>query len=370
MPEVREIVTNEQRYSGHHSSEHEFRTNSHSDDRNSIRGRYRGGNFRGRGRGDRFGRNWDGDDYRQKDLDRDTRSPPRLSRAGERIRSQSPQRNGDRWGSRFGNSPRRPRDASPPPTHLSVRRENDPGKDEFGRDIRPESHNSPAHTNSLTYPPISPPSILDPRKSPIEASNGPHSTLDENPVSLLSSNKIPSTASGTLDSDSNISELGLESFNPATFDYTSPTSWDALGKLWQVTNGCLPSQEQLVQFIISCGTGQQMAPTFQPSNQSFNQQNYTPFRGRGRGRGFSRGHGGSGYGNGRVDFDGWGKEDDSQTCAIVLGGGEDDDGGNASSDHGISEPSAQSSVANAGCMQKVGDTWKFVLNATTDHTTS
>jgi len=356
MPEVREIVTNEQRYSGHHSSEHEFRTTSHSDDRNSIRGRYRGGNFSGRGRGDRFGRNWDGDDYRQKDLDKDTRSPPRSSRGG-RIRSQSPKRKGDRWGSRFGSSPRMPRDASPPP-NLSGK-ENDPGKDEFGRDIRPES---PTPTGSLTQPSISPPSILDPRKSPIDASNGPHTTHDENPVTLLSSNKIPSA---TLDSNSNISELGLESFNPATFDYTSPTSWVALGKLWQVTHGCLPSQEQLVQFIVSYDTGQQMAPTFQPSNQSFNQQNYTPsFRGRGRGRGLSQA-GGSGYGNGRADFDGWGKEDDSQTCAVFLGGGEDDGG----SDHGTSEQN-QSSVANAGSMQKVGDTWKYVLGATADYTTS
>jgi hypothetical protein len=129
-----------------------------------------------------------------------------------------------------------------------------------------------------------------------------------------------------------------------------------------------------VQFIISYGTGQQMASTFQPSNQNFNQQTFTSFRGRGRGRGFARGRGATAYGNGRAAVDEWDNEDDSQTDAVVLGGGEDaaTDGGNASNDHMMSEPSAQNQnlVANAGRMQKVGDKWVFVRGATADHNIS
>lgn len=364
MPEGRANVPNEQRYSGYRSSEHESRTTPYFDDRDSIRGRYRGGNFRGRGRGDRFGRNRDGADHRQNDLERDS-SPSRSFRGGGRNRSKSPSRNDDRWNSKLTSPLRRPRDISPPSTRTdpSVRRENGPDKDEFGRDIRPESSKSPTHTRSPPLPPISP--VLDPRKPSTNASNGPHSTLDENPVTHLSSNKLSSTASATLDSDSKIPELGLETFNPATFDYTSPTSWEALGKLWQVTNGRPPSQEELVQFIVSYGTG--MASTLQASDQNIDQQNFT-FRGRGRGGGFSRGR----VGNGRLATNGWRNEEDSQSCAIVLGGGEDatDDGVNINSDHRTPEPSMQqnqTSVGNTGRMQKVGDKWVFVRGVTADH---
>jgi len=166
----------------------------------------------------------------------------------------------------------------------------------------------------------------------------------------------------------------MENFNLAAFDYTSPASWEALGKMWMVSNGYMPSTEQLMQFVVSCGTGQQvpMGSNIQLSNQEFPQHTYAS-RGRGRGRGgFLRGRG-SAYSNGRNLHDDMDYADGEQaTDAIVLGRG---DGVNGepyapvvNNGQGPASPEAQtlSGPVSSGRMQRVGDKWVFVRGAAMD----
>jgi len=361
----RSMAQNEQRYIGYGSPEHESRTNSHFDERDTMRGRYRGGGFRSRGRGDRLGRNWDTRD-RYRDSERDTRSPPRSHRRGW-DRSRSPPRNGDKRSSRYVSPLRKPTEALPSdiwPRDFSMGTKNESGKDEFGRDIRSESPKSPVHpSNALSNSQSPPPPTVDPRKPPnLDVSD---SSRTENPVTPISSNTYSSMASATPDAKS--TELGLDSFHPATFDYLSAVSWEVLGKMWQVTHGTLPSQEQLMQFVLSYGTGQLMDSSFQSSNQTVYEQNYAPTS-RGRGRGAFRGRGG--YGNGRGVQDTWAYDEGSHsTDAIVLGGG--DSGDSHTDNNGDQSPSIptqqnHSSTPGAGRMQKLGGKWLYVRDVTAD----
>lgn len=164
---------------------------------------------------------------------------------------------------------------------------------------------------------------------------------------------------------------------------TAPSSWDALGRAWNVTNGYAPSQEQLWQYVQMCSAGMngaaysmggqydmQQGAQWGMQEQGWGHGEGWRGRGRGRGRG-GRGDGyaqGYGYGNGR----GRGRGFDQNTDALTLAGGDDtpsamqqgyqgwqeegtyyaqqppeDDGGNAGGGKG-------------GRMQKVGDRWVFV----------
>lgn len=258
------MVRSEQRYSGYRSPESDSRSKPHFDDRDNMRGRYRGS--RNRGRGDRMGHNWDERDRDQyRDIERDNRSPRSFR---DRSRSRSPPRNGDRRNTRLHSPIRRPRAASPPSWKHdpSVKGQSEPGKDEFGRDIRSESPKSPMVSQKSASPAPTLSKTLDPRSQP-----QPTPVDDSKLDSSSSAPSILSTSSSTTNTattaDSVTSELGMESFNLAMFDYTSPASWEALGKMWQVTNGYLPSTEQLMQFVMSYG--QQMDSNMQSSNQEF-----------------------------------------------------------------------------------------------------
>jgi protein NRD1 len=155
------------------------------------------------------------------------------------------------------------------------------------------------------------------------------------------------------------SQQGLENFSLATFDFTAPSSWEALGKMWQVTHGYLPSTEQLMEFVMSGGAAV-VASQQQQQQPEWNggpgwggiQTGPQPRRGaRGRG-GFSRGRS---YGGGNFARDGerW-QSDMGETDAIVLGGGDTD---------AMMVESADSSEKGGGLggrMQRVGEKWVFV----------
>ncbi|KAF8967598.1 hypothetical protein BDZ97DRAFT_1916551 [Flammula alnicola] len=383
--EPRVMVESEQRYSGYRSPESKTRPDPLFDEQDNMRGRYRGG-FRNRGRGDRFGRAWDPRDRdHYKETDRD-QSPPRTGRGG-RSRSRSPpSRYAGRKGSRYSSPPRRPSAASPPSWQPAnaARRENEPGKDEFGRDIRPESPRSPSVANDKS-PPSAPksPTHSEPlrnSRSPLAATTNHDSNHDSNSVSSLVTANTSSTkpASAPLVTNSTAIGLGMENFNSSLFDYTSPAAWEALGKMWQVTHGYLPSTEELMQFVMTSGSAQP-APNASLSNQDFTKSSVLPPTGRGRGRGrdkggFGGGRGGTMYGNGRtMQEDSWGYDDHSQaTDAVVLGEGSASNekqynntvnGGQIRSptdDHGPTGSSA------GGRMQRVGDKWVFVRGTPMD----
>ncbi|KAF5338407.1 hypothetical protein D9611_012490 [Ephemerocybe angulata] len=326
------------------------------------------------------------------------------------------------------------------------------GKDEFGRDIRSPSPergpndapsdgtpNIPPHTNIPAS--ASPP--LDPRLrlrqtvdiSDREPSNTSVSNIRDSAdvapstsaSSSLQSSAFPSSstaaAATTLSADvskgslaaaeagpTSVEGQGLDKFDFSTFDMTSPTSWEALGKMWQVTYGIMPAGEQLMQFVVSGGTmrpevgqadavgmaqqqvqQQQVRQQVPQQVQSFISGDEEKleygggYSGRGRGgggRGWRGGYGGgrgrggggggynNGYGNARMgQNNSWGY-DDQGTDAIVLGGGDESpvnysqnyqqDQYSVGMDNGSHmSPQSAGGGGNSGKMQRVGDKWVF-----------
>ena len=158
---------------------------------------------------------------------------------------------------------------------------------------------------------------------------------------------------------------GMETFDPATFDFTSPASWEALGKKWQVTHAYVPSTEELMAFVMMGGQTNGMAPMMH------SHMNDSPMRGGrgGRGKGGSfgarNGHmnrGGSGY----EDQEYYGSQDMQGSDAIVLGE-EPYNAAQAPVDQrqrqALSPPQSSSSPYG-GKMQKVDGKWVFVKGAT------
>ncbi|KAG1880487.1 hypothetical protein C8R48DRAFT_684230 [Suillus tomentosus] len=286
----------------------------------NTRGGFQRG-FRGRGRG--RGR-WDDRDHdRFKDRDWNSSSRPRTSR------SRSPRRfNGQR-----------PRPYSPPQRPAAIRdvaqnqisaKLPEAGKDEFGRDIRPSSATPPraASVDVQLQPPMVP-SVVPARTA-----------APENRVPV--SDQLPSVAASTStqkveprkpSSAPALQQLGLDHFDITTFDFTAPSSWEALGKMWHSTYGDTPSQEELMQFVMTGGvvtfTGQTNAvQAGQWQDPNWSAQTAGSGRGwqggRGRGRGLMAGRGDT-LGHGKYRDGGHWDEDAQHSDAIVLGetGGQD-----------------------------------------------
>jgi protein NRD1 len=244
-----------------------------------------------------------------------------------------------------------------------------PGKDEFGRDIRPASP-SPEPPADIFGPPTQPSPPPPPPTAPPTAPVVRTQTVEPPPAALTSNHDqmslTPSVDANTssrapdaaaIVSNKVPSQPGMENFSLATFDFTAPASWEALGKMWQVTHGYLPSTEQLMQFVMAGGVGavatqqpQQQAADWTGSQNWGANQTMQPRRG-GRGRGgFSRGRG---FGGARDNQErGW-HSDMGETDAIVLGGGDDD---------GMVVDAGQSDTGGGpgGRMQRVGEKWVFV----------
>jgi protein NRD1 len=369
--EPHNMAKKEQRYNRFHSPENEIGLNPHFDPDN-IRGKYRGG-LRSRGRGDHLTHKWDNrdrDSYRTSERER---SPPRRG-GGGRSRSRSPpSRYGGRRSSRFS---QRTRLASPSQRQESLqgstssRTENDSGKDEFGRDIRPQSPHSksPSVARETSLPaPISPTTIIKPRVES-RSSLAVTTNLDQKSVSpLVTADDAASKPSAPLVSNTvPYSGLGMDNFDLSTFDYTSPASWEALGKMWQVTNGYLPSTEQLIQFVISCGTGQMSFPELSNGNQEqsagFTNQSWGEEQLSG---------GGFPYGNGRNMHQGSDILLVTQTTDAIVLGGDDTNGPKNTSISSGQKPTptlqeSQISGSSSGRMQKVGDKWVFVRGSNMD----
>src|SRR5207244_3443005 len=83
-------------------------------------------------------------------------------------------------------------------------------------------------------------------------------------VAANTSSGAPSNASVV--SNMNSTSSGLENFNPTTFDFTSPASWEALGKMWQITHGYIPATEELAQFVFTAQAAL-VDPTIQQQQQ-------------------------------------------------------------------------------------------------------
>ena len=359
-------------------------TQWHREDRyGSSRGSSRGGGYRGRGRGGSH------DSYNRERSFRDPRSRDGIHspRNHDRSRSRSPNsRTNDAVGKR-GTRPYSP----PRRTALSAGQSGGVVKDEFGRDIRKEDEPQvDASTNTATVVQQQQDvEKADYVSSPVSAAI--NQTAYSEPIQSTSSSVTPNVvAAPSMNGDDTaafaqhaaVGDGGLETFNVATFDFSSPAAWEALGKMWERTYGVVPTTEALMQFVMACSTGmmqpqQMIAPTVAPQAQALghSQQQYhgqsgqawsqgyeQPAAGRGRGRGGFRGRG-RGRGGGSYDqynsgYNQWDNGSGSNTEAIVLGGGnvgpDFDDDQNPFENEGVTV------VANSGRMQKVDGKWKFV----------
>lgn len=263
-----------------------------------------------------------------------------------------------------------------------------PGVDEFGREIRPSSEDDRSMTpddlkqRSTMSPPPPPASVVGLTSAPavetMSVSSNRESPATAPPQAAL-------TTGGGSDEPhhhQDASEAGLQSFDYATFDPTSPTSWEALGKAWAATNGRSPSQEELMMFVMefTIGMASQAPPSAPPPMQQGNPQAGYGLMGehRGgppRGRGAFRGRGGRGgsaqsAGGGQKRWDVGGDAYQESTDAIVLGEHTNNQNGfgwtqdghelaQASPD-GDGDGDGDGGSTAGGRMQKVGDNWVFV----------
>ena len=136
---------------------------------------------------------------------------------------------------------------------------------------------------------------------------------------------------------------GLDGFDFTTFDFTSPTSWESLGKAWEVTNGVTPTQEMLMQFVMmtSMNMGMGVGAGSFGAEQQTNQWEGAQSSGSWNAEGPEWNGGGIG-GVGEMQDEG-------------EGGGE-----NAGPEKEDSPVLGERSVGSTGKMQKVGDRWVFV----------
>lgn len=245
-------------------------------------------------------------------------------------------------------------------------------KDEFGRDIRPQS---PEEAEELAQPPIVPASVEQSKAAPAIAGNQISSVPQQIPsvVAANTSTQIHSPPTAVT------SQPGLDKFDMSTFDFTASSSWEALGKMWQVTYGYLPSQEELMQFVMSGGIiASAAAAGMIPSQyqgmmgigQDWSQSGAGQWTGAGGGvvaGGYPNQGDGPGYGSGNVrnnqqqrgGYKAMGYQQNSD--AIVLGGGDVSSEGEAMQ---VESPppmdQASGEGASGGRMQRVGDKWVFM----------
>jgi protein NRD1 len=249
-------------------------------------------------------------------------------------------------------------------------------RDEFGRDIRPQSPQEAEHAQ----PPNVPASIEQNLPAPAIAGNQIPSVPQQTP-SVAAAN----TSTQTHNAPSAVtSQPGLDKFDMSTFDFTASSSWEALGKMWQVTYGYLPSQEELMQFVMSGGViasaaAAGMIPGQYQTGMMGMEQGWLQSGGGqwagpsgSLGGGYPNQGGGPGYGNGnarnsqqqRGGFMGYQQSSD----AIVLGGGDvssENDAMQVESPPHPAQGSPPSGEGGGGRMQRVGDKWLFMRDAVT-----
>ena len=244
--------------------------------------------------------------------------------------------------------PRQP----PAPTQPAALKPRGPDKDEFGRDIRPGSVDpEPAPTSIQTTFPI--PTITTPMtqspsvaRDPTPSHQNPTPQSTSTPATTNVAQPEVAMPIATYESRSRDAGAtkGLDSFDFTTFDFTSPASWEALGKAWEVTNGVTPTQEVLMQFVMMSGMGMGMSMGMgggfgveQPQNQWDGVQGSEGWNA-----------GGAGWSDGGVGVVGETQSQEKPDVEIVSPEKED------------SPVFGERSVGSSGKMQKVGDRWVFV----------
>jgi len=128
-------------------------------------------------------------------------------------------------------------------------------KDEFGRDIRSKSPEITSDKQSVAATSSKP---TDPRSNLYRQTQStpvnPSSTISPTTPTSPSDSSLPRTVEAQSSTASQYTN-GIDQFNVAMFDFTSPAAWEALGKMWEVSYGVVPTTEQLMQFVMTAGFG-------------------------------------------------------------------------------------------------------------------
>lgn len=231
-----------------------------------------------------------------------------------------------------------------------------PEKDEFGRDIRPGSVDSEQTLTSTARPPSSIPTITTPTiqsppvvQDPAFSHKNPTpelATMSITTNEAQSENPMPIATYESRSEDAGTSK-GPGGFDLTTFDFTSPASWEALGKAWQATNGVAPTQEMLMQFVMmsSMGMGMGVGMGIGMSGLGMEQPQSQ----------WEEAQGSEGW---NAEGPGW--SDGGVVVVEEMQGQEKTDGEIASPEKEGSPVLGERSVGSTGKMQKVGDRWVFV----------
>lgn len=221
----------------------------------------------------------------------------------------------------------------------------EPGKDEFGRDIRPGSVDpEPAPAQPVSSIPTKVPTTQVPSPAPGFTPDPQLAVASATTNGGLTETAMPIATYESRVGDTGATK-GLDSFDLNTFDFTSPASWEALGKAWEVTNGVVPTQEILMQFVMmssmSIGIGMGMGASSFGVEQQLNQW-----------------EGAQGSEGGDAEGMEWNDEEIGTV-------GETQDKGKMDEEEADQEQEdapvlTERSVGSTGKMQKVGDRWVFV----------
>ncbi|KAH8110786.1 hypothetical protein DFH11DRAFT_1513916, partial [Phellopilus nigrolimitatus] len=288
--------------------------------------------------------------------------PPNRGRIS-RSRSPPPRGAGRRDGRPYS-PPRRPSVTTPTEVSRAVPGAPEVGKDEFGRDIRAPSED--------------PEGKILPASSTEGDARGRSMSVHEG--ADASYEQVPETPSGNVTpianpNDSSLAHSGgLESFDLASFDPTNAASWKALGDAFEVTNGYLPSQEELMNLVMS---GMGMAMGMGMGGMGGVPAPPVPGAGfaTGLGQNTGRGVGAQEWAAGAYDN----RSNNQGSDAVILGpsgaqaavgtygkgGAQSNSGPNSPVEHQIPSPSAGGGGGGGagGQMRKVGDRWMFVRDA-------
>ena len=267
-----------------------------------------------------------------------------------------------------------------------------PGLDEFGREIRPQSPDEgPSSTKEdQAQPPTVPPSVSVVEKSVPTAAGSQIPSVTEQSTQSATTAENTNTSSTAIAATETEKSSGLDKFDMSTFNFTDPTSWEVLGKMWEITYGWAPSTEQLMQFVMSGGVVANAAAAglvpggqnlYQPTGMGMGMGD-VDMGGMNMGTGMQQNWGygsqqqqqwgvgghsnqGAGYGRGGARHNqnhiGGHNNNNMTSDAIVLGGGGDDNEDQMAMDQ-TAPPSAsgERSAGPGGRMQRIGDKWKFV----------
>jgi len=257
-------------------------------------------------------------------------------------------------------------------------------KDEFGRDIRPPSPDTPKSAPTPPDPavavPAQPPPPVPSLESGSPVTNNAMS-ISEKKTSIAAAN----TPNTIVASNSNSKQLEEVKFDVTTADFSLPSSWEALAKMWEANYGYCPSTEELMAFVMarnmagavaSQSGGQQMWTNQSWPGSGTSGQSWQAGAG-GQGNYSQAGQMGYGYGSQAQ----WGYTNtafEPNSDAVVLGGGtgESVDNGEkpASGNSAIDQTAAPQAESKSeggqsgggglpGKMQRVGDKWVFVRDS-------